>query len=73
MLTSTFNLQVPVDLPEPSRSGPTTLLEYRVPRLLQDYTDAPKRGLRLTPASCHNTAPMDTDHSGVQDNTLAHY
>ena len=73
MHTSSFNLQVPVDLPESSRSGPTTLLEYRVPRLLQDYTDAPKWGLRLTPASCHNVAPMDTDHSGVQDTTLVHY
>lgn len=46
MHTSTFNLQAPLDLPEPSSRGPTTLLEYSVPRLL-----------RLTPAACHNIPP----------------
>lgn len=39
-------------------------------RALKDWHRCPQRGLRLTPAShlAILCSPMDTDHSGVQDN-----
>lgn len=76
MHTSTFNLQVPVNLLGLQKSHPPPRGTGGLPRLFQDYTEVPNEASALRD-SCflsHIPAPKDLGHVDIpQDNTLVCY